>query len=83
MFCRVTKKVSYETELLALKALIQNHIKNFHRQGDGPINIYQCDHCNNWHFTSRGNKHSDLDSPEMTKEIKKEQLGDYWERRLR
>ena len=82
MFCPITKKVSYETEHIALEKLIQNHIRNFH-QGQGPTNIYQCDHCSNWHFTSTGTKHPDLDSPKMKEEIKKEQLGDYWERRLR
>ena len=83
MFCPVSKKVSYPDEALALEALIQHHIRNFHDSGRGPVNIYQCDHCGDWHFTSKAERHPDLDSPEVMQRIQRERLGDHWERRLR
>jgi len=69
--------------MLALEALIQNQIQNFHREGAGPINIYQCDHCGSWHFTSKGGIHPELQTPALKEKIRKERLGQYWERRLR
>ncbi len=83
MFCPVSKKVSYENEELALEALIQHHIRNFHQQDRGPRNIYECQHCGSWHFTSKGARHPELESDEVKQRIKKEQLGEYWERKLR
>lgn len=83
MFCPVSKKVIYQTDELALEALIQHHIRNFHQQGRGPKNIYLCDHCGLWHFTSKGEPHPELESSDVKERIKKEQLGEYWERRLR
>ena len=73
----------YETQLLAVEALIQNHIINNYRAGQGPINVYQCDECGNWHFTSKGVKSEIFDDPEMIKMIEREKRALNWERSLR
>jgi hypothetical protein len=83
MFCPVTRKVAYDSEAIALEALFQHHIRQHHPDGRGPINIYECDHCGQWHFTSKGDRHPELDTPEGKARIKKEREGTYWERRLR
>lgn len=50
----VTGKNQYQSKELAKDALIENRIRNNHRDGSGPINVYQCLDCQEWHFTSSG-----------------------------
>jgi len=76
-------KRCFEEEFLALEALIQNHIINDYPDGDGPLNIYKCTECANWHFTSKGLPHDVLTDPEMIARIMKEKRANYWERKLR
>jgi hypothetical protein len=83
MFCSVTRKRSFDSEELALEALFQHHISQHHPDGRGPVNFYLCDHCSQWHFTSKGEPHFKLVSEEGKSRIKKEREGTYWERRLR
>lgn len=78
-----TGKTSFHTEELALEALIQNHIRFQHRKGAGPQNIYQCDDCDDWHFTSRLPSHPSLLDPETQKRIVEESRAKDWEDRLR
>lgn len=78
-----TGKVSFDSRELAEEALIQNHIRNNHRAGSGPINIYECMDCLNWHFTSRGDPCSLLIDPETVERIKKERRALEWEYRLK
>lgn len=78
-----SNKNSYETEDLAIEALLQNHIRNFHRTNGGPINIYTCRECGLYHFTSKGEINKALLDESNKKRIKKEQQADYWERKLR
>lgn len=77
----VTGKTCYATEELAKEALIQNHIRNGHRTGSGPINYYKCNDCGNWHFTSKGNPHPMFSDAQTMNKIKKERLVQSWERR--
>ena len=70
----VTGKNGYESEELALEALIQNHIRNRHRDGSGPINVYQCKECDLWHFTSKGIKANILTDKDVLERIQREQL---------
>ncbi len=39
---------------LAEDALIDAWIRNNHSPGNGPVNVYQCEDCGNFHFTSKG-----------------------------
>ena len=56
----VTGKVCYETRDEAIQALINNWIEKNHRIGMGPINVYKCPECGNWHLTSKGSKAAEL-----------------------
>ena len=76
-------KRMYETESLAVEALIQNHIINNYRGGQGPTNVYQCDECGHWHFTSKGAKNEIFDDSETIKMIEREKRALNWERSLR
>lgn len=47
-------KVIYATQTLAEDALIDAWIRNNYTLGTGPVSIYQCEDCGNFHFTSKG-----------------------------
>ncbi|MEM6831684.1 MAG: hypothetical protein AAGA66_09710 [Bacteroidota bacterium] len=78
----VTGKIGYRTEELAKEALIQNHIRRSHRDGSGPINVYQCNECGEWHFTSKGDTADFLTDKEVMERIKREQRALDWEGRF-
>jgi hypothetical protein len=48
-----TGKNQYSTELLAETALIDLHIHRNFPPDQGPQNIYRCEFCGEWHFTSK------------------------------
>ena len=81
MRCASGKRI-YETIELAEEALIQNHIRNNYREGEGPINIYLCPNCSNYHFTSKGQTHPMFEDPDTVERIKKERIALDWERKL-
>ena len=39
---------------MAEDALIDAWVRNNYVSGTGPINVYPCDDCGNFHFTSKG-----------------------------
>jgi len=79
----ITGKRVFEDLLIAEEALIQNHIRNEYRPGEGPINVYQCTQCGFWHFTSKGEKNELFEDPEVAKRIAVERRAFSWERKLR
>lgn len=79
----VTGKTVFESLEIAEEALIQNHIRNNHRSGYGPINVYQCQDCENWHFTSTGLINQLLETPEVINRISRERRALEWEFKLR
>ncbi len=79
----VTGKKVYENESIAIEALIQHHIMNEFGEKEGPINVYSCLECGNWHFTSKGPKNDIFEDVEVVQRIKKERLAFQWERKLK
>ena len=79
----VTGKTSFESEELALEALVQNYIRHQHRPGAGPQDIYQCPECGDWHFTSRPPTNPFLLKPETINRIKEEGRAFEWERKFK
>lgn len=79
----ISGKRSFENEAIAVEGLIQHHVINDYPAGQGPINVYQCEHCGMWHFTSKGPKNAVFDEPEIADRIKKERRANYWERKLK
>ena len=51
--CSTGKKVYY-TKQDAEDALIEAWERNTYRLGGGPINVYQCQDCHFYHWTSQG-----------------------------
>jgi hypothetical protein len=79
----ISGKSIFQSKELAEEALIQNHIRNNHREGSGPINVYECRDCLNWHFTSNGNVSPLLLDSEIKKRIAKERTALEWEYRFK
>ena len=73
----------FENQAIAEEALLQNHIMNDHRRGGGPINVYLCNDCGSWHFTSKGIRNGLLDDPEIIRKIESAKRAFEWERRLK
>lgn len=78
----ISGKRCFDDEGIASEALVQHHILNEYSANQGPRNVYQCEECGNWHFTSKS-KNSLLDDPDISKRIKKEREASQWERKLR
>lgn len=79
----VTGKTIFESKELAEEALVQNHIRNNHREGSGPVNVYQCRDCFNWHFTSQGATCPLLLDSDVMQRIERERRAIDWEYRLK
>lgn len=83
MHCPVTRKVCYDSAVLAEEALLSHHARQYHASGSGPINIYLCDHCHTWHFTSKGEPHPKLAEAIKQGALDREREANHWERKLR
>ncbi len=79
----VTGKTCFDSMEIAEEALIQNRIRNYHVDGMGPINVYQCENCGSWHFTSKGEPSKLLSLKETKERIRKGGEAYYWERKLK
>ncbi len=78
-----TGKKSFDSRGLAIEALIQNHIRFHHNAGAGPLNVYECHECGQYHFTSRPPEAEELTDPEIQSRIQKEKRALDWEQKLR
>lgn len=78
-----TGKTAFPSEALALEALIQHHIRHQHRFGAGPLDVYQCPDCSEWHFTSRPPMNACLLDPAVQARIKAEGRAMEWEDKLK
>jgi len=76
-----TQKVCYDSKEIAEEALLQNHAKNNYAEGQGPINVYECDICGCYHFTSKGSTHPIL--KKQKGRIDRLREANYWEDRFR
>ena len=76
-------KRGFNAQTIAEEALIQHHIRNDYQQNEGPINVYVCDDCGQWHFTSKGEINDLLQDFEVIQRIKKERQAFFWERNFR
>lgn len=78
----ITGKKQYDTKALAEEALVAHRSRFIFRDNSGPIAVYQCDDCGEWHFTSQGPVSEVLMSSETKKLIKTQQDADYWVKKL-
>lgn len=80
--CVSGKKV-YFNQQLAEEALIGAHTQFEYREGAGPIAVYLCEDCGNYHLTSRGPMNTRL--AELIKDGKINRLkeANQWEGKLK
>jgi len=78
--CVSGKRVFYTKEE-AEQALIENRIHNNHSMHTGPKNVYQCNDCGNYHFTSQGELSQVIIDNETY--IKSQQRARPWEDKFR
>lgn len=64
-----TNKDYYHNEDMAIEALIQHQGRNHYAPGAGPINVYRCNLCDGYHFTSKGEVNPVLNDPEVKRRI--------------
>ncbi|MFH6982692.1 hypothetical protein [Marinoscillum sp. 108] len=79
----VTGKRQYDTQSQAEEALIETRGRFVFREGSGPIDVYQCDDCGYWHFTSKGTVSDLLKKADTKKQISDQQEAQFWERKFR
>lgn len=77
----VTGKRCYDSQHEAEQALIENWIRFHHQSGSGPQNVYQCEDCGQYHFTSRGPMSEVLE--DNMSYISSQRIARDWESKLR
>ena len=58
----VTNKKVYLREDIAVEALIEAHMHFNYGKGSGPLAVYKCEDCGNYHLTSKGSMNEKLAS---------------------
>lgn len=78
-----TGKNYYFDEKTAIEALIEHLGRNNFSHGAGPVNVYNCNICDGYHFTSKGEPLPLLKSSDVKNRIKKLRQASDWEGRYR
>ena len=68
----VSNKKIYPSKEVAEDALIEAHTHFEYDRGKGPIGVYQCEDCGNYHLTSKGTMNQKLE--QLMKEGKIQRL---------
>ena len=79
MFKCTTGKVCFLNKEDAEEELLINRAK----YRNGPVNIYECQICGNYHFTSKGEMHSGLLTGKNKDKINRESEAQYWLNKLK
>jgi hypothetical protein len=74
-------KRQYLTESVAEEALIEARIQFDYRQGNGPVAVYQCEDCGNYHLTSKGTMNVRLSQLLEEGKIQKQKQAQHWQRK--
>lgn len=74
----VTGKKMYSTKEMAEQALIQAWVKNDYPSGKGPVAVYLCNDCHEFHLTSSGSKNSTLEQFIKEGKLKLQKEAEYW-----
>lgn len=79
----VSGKKMYLNEAIAIEALIGAHTQFNYRDGNGPVAVYQCEDCGNYHLTSKGAMNDRLAVLIKDGKINRQKEADQWEGKLR
>ena len=74
----VSNKKPYPTKEIAEDALIETHMQVEFKKGDGPIAVYLCEDCGNYHFTSQGPANTKLEQAMNDGKIKRQREANAW-----
>lgn len=74
-----TGKRLYLSEQLAEDALIEAHVHFNYRSGSGPVAVYRCEDCGNYHLTSQGPMNTRLSQLLTNGTIKKQKEAVRWQ----
>ncbi len=80
--CHTGKRL-YHTEQLAEDALIEAHIHFDYRSGGGPVAVYQCDECGEFHLTSREPMNARLAQQLKDGTIQKQKEASRWQNKFK
>lgn len=78
-----TNKRCYDSKEIAEEALLQNRAYYNHNGLSGPINVYQCDICGSYHFTSKGEPSAILQSGVNQQRIHLQKEANHWESKFK
>ena len=79
MSCPTNKKI-YPTEEIAVEALLQARIRF---DSNTAISVYECDDCNNWHLSSKGEMNVKLKDAIKSGKLDQEKKKLDWEERYK
>jgi len=79
----ITGKRQYHSQQLAEEALIEAHIHFDYRAGGGPVTVYQCEDCGEYHLTSQGAMNERLATLLSNGTIKKQKLAAQWQNKFK
>ena len=75
-------KKQYPTHGLAEDALIAARIQRGSEKS-GPVAVYQCEDCGQWHLTSKGSMNPRLEEYIQSGKLKLQQQAERWKHKLR
>jgi hypothetical protein len=74
----ITKKKSYRSREIAEDALIEAWISFDYQRGNGPVAVYQCEDCGEFHLTSTGPMNERLTKAIDSGLIKRQKEANQW-----
>lgn len=79
----ISGKRVYPSEEIAEGVLIEAWTRYDYKRNEGPIAIYKCDDCGQYHLTSKGPMNENLAKALAEGKINKQKEARYWEEKFR
>jgi hypothetical protein len=79
----VSGKKAYSTQAIAEEVLIEAHTRYDYGRTTGPIAVYLCDDCGQYHLTSQGQMNERLEQYLKEGKIKRSKEANQWESKWR
>ncbi len=79
----ISGKRVYPTQETAEEALLAAWTRFDYAAGNGPVAVYQCEDCGNYHLTSRGPMNERLDRALREGTIQRQKEADRWAEKFR
>lgn len=80
--CSTGKKI-YTSQELAEEALLEAWTRFKFQPNNGPVAVYQCEDCGQYHLTSKGPMNAKLSQHLSSGTIEREQKANYWKEKFR